>query len=107
MTPETPRELENRSGLPVNSHHFAAQGRQHAAHPAPESLLELAGIDQAKDPAKGVVRGNAVLQTKMAPEPVQLLVGPQFDLFKGAGPHQDFVDRRHQQLCKSCLILPG
>ena len=68
-------------------------------------MLELARIDQAKDPAKGVVRGNAVLQTKIAPEPIQLLVGPQFDLFKGVGSYQNPVDRHYQQLHKIVLDL--
>ena len=86
------------AGLAVEGHDLRPQNRQNAADPAPESGLELLRIDQPEHPPEGVVRGNAMGQSQVATQPVQLLPRPQLDLHKRVRPHQHRFHRHHQQL---------
>jgi hypothetical protein len=51
-------------------------------HPASESRLELARVDQSKQPSKGVVRGNAVGQGQILSQPIKLMFGPHVQLIE-------------------------
>lgn len=57
------RGKRRRAGLAVHSDDFSLfQIGGNAAYPAPEGSAECFGIHRRKDPAEGVVRGNAVLK---------------------------------------------
>ena len=75
------------TGLAVDGHHVAVcQHGQHLAHPAHEGRPEFVGINRRKDPAKGVVRGDALFEFQILPQPLQLLFRPSLDFDKGVGP---------------------
>src|ERR1039457_613693 len=98
------------AGLAVDSHHLGVQGWQNPLHPAPESGLELAWLDQPEHPPKGVVRSNAVDQGEITSEPIQLLLGPYLGVHKSVGSCKHSRHRYNQQFNQVVLhlgCLPG
>lgn len=69
--------------LAVQAHHFALrQTGNHTADPTAKFSRKRLGIYHRKDPAKGFMRGNAVLQLQIASKPVQFLLNPSLNLDK-------------------------
>ena len=78
--------------------HVLAQGANHARDPAPEHLLELLGVENAKDPIERVVGGDAVLKAQEASEPRLLLARPFGHVLKTFHVRKDGADGNHQHL---------
>lgn len=86
------------AGLAVNGHHgIPAHSRENRAYPTPERRFEFHRIDQAEQPAEGVMGGNAVIKPQVAAQPVELLLCPPLDLDESVGANQHSIDRHHQQ----------
>ena len=93
------RHLAAPTGLPINCHHRAfRQGRQHTADPVPETLLHGTSIQQAKQPAKCVVRGYSASELHKSPQPADAFIGPCFDANEVVNPTEQRADRHHQHL---------
>src|SRR5215216_3840490 len=56
-------------GLSIDGEHFTVGQAIDVAHPANEAVLELCRVDASKDPAEGVMRGDAIWEGKKAAQP--------------------------------------
>lgn len=95
------------TGLAVDRHHrVRPQGGHPLADPAPKGGFELAWVERGKYAAEGVVRGDTVLEHQEAPQPVDALLGPCFDVGELVRAAQHGAHRDREQLGQIVPDLP-
>jgi hypothetical protein len=93
--------------LAVNGHDTVRrQAGQHTAHPAAETVLDGPSVQQAKQAAQGVVRGNAAFQLQEAAQPIDALVTAGLDADELIDASEHRTGGHHQHLHQIVFSAP-
>ena len=85
---------------------YAPPRPEYPAKPAPKGRFEFVRIDPEEQPAERVVRREPRFRLEISAQPVQLLLGPRFNLDEGIVSDQDRIDRHHGQFNQIMFDLP-
>ena len=77
---------------------IVAERTDHAAHPAPEHVLELLRIERTQDPKEGLLGRDAVLEHEEATQPRLLGACPESDVLDRVAVREHGGDQDHQDL---------
>lgn len=82
-------------------HLIAPQRRNDRPHPGPKRPLEALRVEQRKDALEGVGRGNPVLQSQKAAQPIEFCPTPLRDVLEIVGAAQYRAHRHRQQFAQN------